>query len=81
MRKGKKREVEKRDSPQAQDHQAKWGGQLMSLPYAWTKRKEIEEIGELAARQLRNFIQKKKKEKKKRRNNLPFVQWQIRGEE
>ena len=37
----------------------------MSLPYAWTKRKEIEEIGELAARQLRNFIKKKKKEKKK----------------
>ena len=26
VRKGKKREVEKRDSPQAQDHQAKWGG-------------------------------------------------------
>ena len=51
----------------------------MSLPYAWTKRKEIEEIGELAARQLRNFI--KKKGEKKRRNNLPSIQWQIRGEE
>ena len=63
-KKKKKREMEKRDSPQAQDHQAKWGEQLMSLPYAWTKRKEIEEIGELAARQLRNFI-KKKGEKKK----------------
>ena len=36
----------------------------MSLPYAWTKRKEIEEIGELAARQLRNFIKKKKRKKK-----------------
>ena len=35
----------------------------MSLPYAWTKRKEIEEIGELAARQLRNFIKKKKGKK------------------
>ena len=55
--------MEKRDSPQAQDHQAKWGGQLMSLPYAWTKRKEIEEIGELAARQLRNFIKKEGKKK------------------
>ena len=52
----------------------------MSLPYAWTKRKEIEEIGELAARQLRNVIKKKEK-KKKRRNNLPSVQWQIRGKE
>ena len=51
----------------------------MSLPYAWTKRKEIEEIGKLVARQLRNFIKKKKK--KKGRNNLPSVQWQIRGEE
>ena len=60
-KKKKEREMEKRDSPQAQDHQAKWGGQLMSLPYAWTKRKEIEEIGELAARQLRNFIKKKRK--------------------
>ena len=65
-KKKKEREMEKRDSPQAQDHQAKWGGQLMSLPYAWTKRKEIEEIGELAARQLRNFIKKKKREKKKK---------------
>ena len=53
----------------------------MSLPYAWTKRKEIEEIGELAARQLRNFIQKKKKKKEKWWNNLPSVQWQIQGEE
>ena len=43
----------------------------MSLPYAWTKRKEIEEIGELATRQLRNFI-KKKKEKKKRITYPPF---------
>ena len=33
----------------------------MSLPYAWTKRKEAEEIGELAARKLRNFIEKGKK--------------------
>ena len=50
VRKGKKREVEKKDSPQAQDHQEKWGKQLMNLPYAWTERKKIEEIGELAAR-------------------------------
>ena len=50
----------------------------MSLPYAWTKRKEIEEIGELATRQLRNFI--KKKNGKKKENNLPSVQWLIRGE-
>ena len=33
----------------------------MSLPYAWTKRKEVEEIGELAARRLRNFVKKKGK--------------------
>ena len=39
----------------------------MSLPYAWTERKEIEEIDELAARQLRNFIKKKKKKKRKRK--------------
>ena len=49
-KKKKEREVEKRDSPQAQDYQAKWGEQLMNLPYAWTERKKIEEIGELAAR-------------------------------
>ena len=49
-KKKKKREVEKRDSPQAQDHQEKWGEQLMNLPYAWTERKKIEEVGELAAR-------------------------------
>ena len=48
--KKKEREVEKRDSPQAQDHQEKWGEQLMNLPYAWTERKKIEEVGELAAR-------------------------------
>ena len=48
--KKKKREVEKRDSPQAQDHQEKWGEQLMNLSYAWTERKKIEEVGELAAR-------------------------------
>ena len=36
----------------------------MSLPYAWTKRKEIEEIGELAARQLRNVIKKKRGKKR-----------------
>ena len=33
----------------------------MSLPYAWTKRKEAKEIGELAARKLRSFVKKKKK--------------------
>ena len=32
----------------------------MSLPYAWTKRKEAEEIGELVARKLRNFVEKGK---------------------
>ena len=46
----REREVKKRDSPQAQDHQEKWGEQLMNLPCTWTERKEIEEVGELAAR-------------------------------
>ena len=32
----------------------------MSLPYTWIKRKEAEEIAELAARKLRNFIEKGK---------------------
>ena len=50
VHKKKKREVKKRDSPQAQDHQEKWGEQLMNLPCAWTERKKIEEVGELAAR-------------------------------
>jgi len=50
VRKGKKREVEKRDSPQAQDHQEKWGEQLMNLPCTWTERKKIKKVGELAAR-------------------------------
>ena len=45
----------------------------MSLPYAWTKRKEIEEIGELAARQLRNFIKKKGKKKKEEKLTLRSV--------
>ena len=45
-----KSEVKKGDSPQAQDHQEKWGEQLMNLPCAWTERKKIEEVGELAAR-------------------------------
>ena len=45
-----KREVKKGDSPQAQDHQEKWGEQLMNLPCTWTERKKIEEVGELAAR-------------------------------
>ena len=44
------REVKKRDSPQAQDHQEKWGEQLMNLPCTWTERKKIEKVGELAAR-------------------------------
>ena len=69
--------MKKRDSPQAQDHQEKWGEQLMNLPCAWTERKKIEEVGELAARLLRNFIRKNRKGK----NDLPSVQWQIRGEE
>ena len=48
--KKKEREVKKRHSSQAQDHQKKWGEQLMNLPWTWTERKEIEEVGELAAR-------------------------------
>ena len=49
-KKEEEREVKKRNSPQAQDHQEKWGEQLMNLPYAWTERKKKEEISELAAR-------------------------------
>ena len=49
-KKKREREVKKRDSPQAQDHQEKWGEQLMNLPCAWTERKKIEEVSELAAR-------------------------------
>ena len=44
------REVKKRDPPQVQDHQEKWGEQLMNLPCTWTERKKIEKVGELAAR-------------------------------
>ena len=44
------REVKKRDSPQVQNHQEKWGEQLMNLPCTWTERKKIEKVGELAAR-------------------------------
>ena len=49
-KKKRERGVKKRDSLQAQDHQEKWGEQLMNLPCTWTERKEIEEVGELAAR-------------------------------
>ena len=49
-KKKREREVKKRDSPQAQDHQEKWGEQLMNLPCTWTERKKIEKVGELAAR-------------------------------
>ena len=49
-KKKREREVKKRDSPQAQDHQEKWGEQLMNLPCNWTERKKIEKVGELAAR-------------------------------
>ena len=49
-KKREEREVKKRDSPQVQDHKEKWGEQLMNLPCTWTERKEIEEVGELAAR-------------------------------
>ena len=41
-KKKREREVKKRDSPQAQDHQEKWGEQLMNLPCTWTERKKIE---------------------------------------
>ena len=41
-KKKKEREVKKRDSPQAQDHQEKWGERLMNLPCTWTERKKIE---------------------------------------
>ena len=50
MQKKGEREVKKRDLPQAQDHQEKWGEQLMNLPCTWTERKKIEKVGELAAR-------------------------------
>ena len=50
MQKKKGREVKKRDSPQAQDHQEKWGEQSMNLPCTWTERKRIEKVGELAGR-------------------------------
>ena len=40
-KKGKK-EVKKRDSPQAQGHQEKWGERLMNLPCTWTKKKNKE---------------------------------------
>ena len=53
-RKKKEREVKKRDSPQAQDHQEKWGERLMNLPCTWTERKKEKRkkkgVGELAAR-------------------------------
>ena len=39
-KKKKEREVKKRDSPQAQDHQEKWGERLMNLPCTWTERKK-----------------------------------------
>ena len=39
-RKKREREVKKRDSPQAQDHQEKWGERLMNLPCTWTERKK-----------------------------------------
>ena len=48
----REREVKKRDSSQAQDHQEKWGERLMNLPCTWTERKKKEKkgVGELAAR-------------------------------
>ena len=49
----REREVKKRDSPQAQDHQEKWGERLMNLPCTWTERKKKEKkkgVGELATR-------------------------------
>ena len=49
-KKKREREVKERDTPQAQDHQEKWGEQLMNLPCTWTERKKIEKVGELAAR-------------------------------
>ena len=39
-KKEEEREVKKRDSPQAQDHQEKWGEQLMNLPCTWTEKKK-----------------------------------------
>ena len=45
----REREVKKRDSPQAQGHQEKWGERLMNLPCTWTKKKK-KGVGELAAR-------------------------------
>ena len=47
------REVKKRDSPLAQDHQEKWGERLMNLPCTWTKRKKKEKkkgVGEFVVR-------------------------------
>ena len=52
-RKKREREVKKGDSPQAQDHQEKWGEWLMNLPCTWTERKKIGKkkgVGELVAR-------------------------------
>ena len=50
-KKKRERKVKKRDSPQAQDHQEKWGEQLINLPCTWTKSKKIKKkVGELAAR-------------------------------
>ena len=50
----REREVKKGESPQAQDHQEKWGEWLMNLPCTWTerkkKRKKKKGVGELAAR-------------------------------
>ena len=59
-KKKREREVKKRDSPQAQDHQEKWGERLMNLPYTWTEKKKKKKekkkkrkkkgVGELATR-------------------------------
>ena len=77
--KKKGREAKKRDSPQAQDHQEKWGERLMNLPCTWTERKKKKK--KRGWRVGRKIIKKSYKKNKKRKNDLPSVQWQIRGEE
>ena len=65
----------------------------MSLPCAWTKRKEAKEIGELAARKKIMKFYKKRKRKKKReityptfsgrygvRSSFPFVTTSLAGQ-
>ena len=62
----REREVKKRDSPQAQDHQEKWDEWLMNLPCTWTERKKIEKGWRVGRKIIKEILLEKKiKEGKK----------------